>query len=77
MKTLITIAMLAAMAVTVQADDKPRKHSEQRNYIIRRQQAYQVQGVPTKRLIIGKRQIDIYPNGLMYEKDNVVGTTRR
>ena len=29
------------------------------------------------RRIIGKREIDIYPNGLMFEKDNVVGVTKR
>ena len=30
-------------------------------------------GVPTIRRIIGKREIDIYPNGLMFERDHVVG----
>jgi hypothetical protein len=29
--------------------------------------------VPTSRLIIGRREIDIYPNGLMFEKNSVVG----
>jgi hypothetical protein len=55
------------------ADADPRSRSSNRNYILRRQEAYQVQGPPTSRLIIGKRQIDIYPNGLMFEGDNVVG----
>jgi hypothetical protein len=36
-----------------------------------------VQGVPTSRLIIGKRQIDIYPNGMMFERDNLVGIRGR
>jgi hypothetical protein len=76
MKTLITIAMLCA-AITAQADDR-RKHEQRENrkshnYIIERQQAYQVQGVPTSRLIIGKREIDIYPNGLMFEGNQLVG----
>jgi len=60
----------------VHADDRRRERAERReshNYIIERQQAYQVQGVPTQRLIIGRRQIDIYRNGLMFERNNVVG----
>ena len=62
---------LIALLATAQAE--PRKHKRSHNYIIERQQAYQVQGVPTSRLIIGKREIDIYPNGLMFEGDHVVG----
>lgn len=65
----IAIVWLLASAV----HGEPRRHHESRNYILRRQQAYQVQGVPTSRLIIGKREIDIYPNGLMFEGDHVVG----
>jgi hypothetical protein len=77
MKTLITVAMLVAVSFTAQADER-RKHEQRENrkshnYIIERQQAYQVQGVPTSRLIIGKREIDIYPNGLMFEGNHVVG----
>ena len=34
-------------------------------------------GVPTLRRIIGKREIDIYRNGLTFEGDNVVGVSRR
>jgi hypothetical protein len=73
MKTLLTVAMLCA-AITAQADDRRRAEKrESHNYIIERQQAYQVQGVPTSRLIIGKREIDIYPNGLMFEGNQLVG----
>jgi len=68
---LLLVLALIAIAATAHADDRRRERSK--NYIIRRQQAYQVQGVPTSRLIIGKREIDIYRNGLMFEKDNVVG----
>jgi hypothetical protein len=76
MKTLITIAMLCT-AFTAQADDRRRAEKrESHNYIIERQQAYQVQGVPTSRLIIGKREIDIYPNGLMFEGNHVVGVRK-
>jgi hypothetical protein len=74
MRKLITAAILVASAITAQAEPRQREH---RNYIIERQQAYQVQGVPTSRLIIGKREIDIYPNGLMFEKNNVVGVRGR
>ena len=80
MKTLMTMAMLVVMAIGMaQADDRrqhePRRHNEP-NYIIRRQQAYQVQGVQTSRLMIGKREIDIYPNGQMFEGDHMIGVTR-
>ena len=69
---IITIALLiVATLATAQAGD-PKRH-ESKNYILRRQQAYQVQGVPTSRLIIGKREIDIYRNGMMFEKDSLVG----
>jgi hypothetical protein len=75
MRTLLTISVAVALVGTAFAGDNYRhsKRTEHRNYILRRQEAYQVQGVPTSRLIIGKREIDIYPNGLMFEKDNVVG----
>jgi hypothetical protein len=78
-KLLILIAAAAMIIPSARADDhrkaKPAARSES-NYILRRQQAYQVQGVPTSRLIIGKRDIDIYPNGLIFEGDHVVGETR-
>ena len=76
MKTLISISMLVAIALTAQADDRCQResrHHPEPNYLIRRQEAYQVQGVPTSRLIIGKREIDIYPNGMMFEGDKLVG----
>src|SRR5262245_20373915 len=79
MKRLITIAVLLTMALTAQADDRRQRESRDRpepNYIIRRQEAYQVQGVPTSRLIIGKRQIDIYPNGEMFEGDHMIGVRK-
>jgi hypothetical protein len=67
----MAVLMLLALVELTQAE--PRKRHESKNYIIRRQQAGLVRGVPTMRRIIGKREIDIYPNGLMFEKDNVVG----
>jgi hypothetical protein len=73
--------MLVAMALTAQADPRrERKRNQHHNYIIERQQSYQVQGPPTDRLIIGKRQIDGYrlPSGgrIWFEGNNVVGVTR-
>ena len=78
MKTLLTIAMLVAIAIGLaQAEPRHRAHKDNHhNYIIERQQAYQVQGPPTSRLIIGKREIDIYPNGLMFEGNHVVGVRK-
>jgi hypothetical protein len=72
MRTFI-IAFLIGVLLAAIAFGEPRRHERNKNYILRRQQAYQVQGVPTSRLIIGKRQIDIYRNGLMFERDHVVG----
>jgi hypothetical protein len=75
MKTIIAVVLILGTLATMQAE--PRQHRESRNYILRRQQAYQVQGVPTSRLIIGRREIDIYRNGMMFEKDNLVGIQPR
>ena len=70
---LVIAAVLAGVSLTM-AQAEPRQSKERNhNYILRRQEAGLVSGVPTMRRIIGKREIDIYPNGLMFEKDNVVG----
>jgi hypothetical protein len=76
----LVVLALVALSVTARADD--RRHcsparEKNKNYILRRQEAYQVQGVPTSRLIIGKREIDIYPNGMMFEGDHLVGIKSR
>ena len=49
MKILFSTAMLAAMAIWLaQAEPRHREHKDKHhNYIIERQQAYQVQGPPT------------------------------
>lgn len=68
--------MACTSVMGVHADDRRQRaerHEAQHNYIIERQQAYQVQGVPTQRLYIGGRKIDIYRNGVMFERNNVVG----
>jgi hypothetical protein len=70
---IITIALLILVTFEL-AQAEPRQSKERNhNYILRRQEAGLVSGVPTTRRIIGKREIDIYRNGLMFEKDHVVG----
>jgi len=68
--------LIVALFSTAQAGDH-NKRREHHNYIIERQQAMPGLGVPTERLIIGRREIDIYRNGLMFEGDNVVGVRPR
>lgn len=80
MKNLITTLLVVFIAARDSAQAEPRHRRDHHNYIIERQQAYQVQGPPTSRLIIGKRQIDGYrlPNGgrIWFERNNVVGVSR-
>lgn len=72
--------MLIAIAVGLAQAEPRDRVQHNRNYILRRQQAGLVQGPPTGRIIIGKREIDIYrgPNGtkLLFEGDNLVGIKR-
>lgn len=86
MKKLLIPTVLALLALSVQADDRrktnERSHSEHHNYIIERQESYQVQGPPTERMIIGRREIDGYRDHrtgttMWFEGDHVVGITRR
>jgi hypothetical protein len=64
--------LIFATVATAQAE--PRQHKHNRNYILRRQEAGLVSGVPMiRRIRGGNREIDIYRNGTMFEKDNVVG----
>jgi hypothetical protein len=73
---LKTALLIVATVATAQAE--PRQSTERnRNYILRRQEAGLVSGVPTTRRIIGKREIDVYRNGLMFERDHVVGIKPR
>ena len=53
------------------------RSDEHHNYIIERQQAGQVSGVPILRRIRGSREIDIYRDGSMFEKNNFVGFDKR
>lgn len=70
---ILRAAVLVSLAVTtVRADD----HKHSKNYILRRQSAGSVTGTPTMRRIRGSREIDIYRNGLMFERDSVIGVTK-
>ena len=74
--TATAVLLLLTLGMLAQAE--PRQSKERNhNYILRRQEAGLVSAVPTIRRIIGKREIDIYRNGLMFEKDNVVGVVPR
>jgi len=73
---LKTALLIVATITTAQAEPRQRHAEHNRNYILRRQEAGLVSGVPTTRRIIGKREIDIYRNGLMFEGDNVVGVVK-
>jgi hypothetical protein len=73
------VAALAISAATAAAGDHAQRKAQREqshNWIIERQEAYQVQGVPTSRLIIGKREIDIYRDGQMFERGNLVGVKK-
>lgn len=90
---LLAAALLALTLATAGADpasawnasDRGHRHGsgtraarhESHNYIIERQQAGQVSGVPISRRIIGSREIDIYRDGSMFEKNNLVGYSKK
>jgi hypothetical protein len=73
-RTAILALLLALTAVSsASAGDRPRKS---KNYALRRTEAGQVQGQPLIRRYTGGRTLDVYPNGLIFEGDNVVGVER-
>jgi hypothetical protein len=76
MKTLITAVLILLMLGMAQAESRQSKERNH-NYILRRQEAGLVTSVPTIRRIYGKREIDVYRNGLMFEGDHVVGVRPR
>jgi hypothetical protein len=72
------LLIVLAFFATVNGQEKAKQHRESHDYVARRQQAGQVEGTPAiRRYRSGGREIDIYRNGLMYEKDNVVGVKPR
>jgi hypothetical protein len=74
---IIATAVLILVTLVDLTQAEPRKRHESHNYIIERQQAGQVSGVPILRRIRGSREIDIYRDGSMYEKNNFVGYDKR
>jgi len=87
MKTKLAVAsLLIAGAVSIAGQDEKRcggahthgiqPRSSDHNWIIERQEAYQIQGTPSARIISGGREIDVYSNGLMFEGGVVVGVKR-
>ena len=77
----LALVGLAIAFSGVRADDDSRRNDRERheshNYIIERQESGAVEGQPTSRRIIGKREIDVYSNGLMFEGNAVVGVEPR
>jgi hypothetical protein len=77
MKTTTAVTLFAAIVCTMQAEPRERKsRHESHNYILERQQIGAVKGPPTSRIINGSREVDVYANGLMFEKNNVVGVRK-
>jgi hypothetical protein len=76
MRTLtLALLLLLTLVELAQADDRHKR--EHHNWIIERQQAGAVSGVPTIRRIRGGREIDIYRDGSMFEKNNYIGNSKR
>lgn len=74
------VVMACASITGAQAGDDKRhcRRARQHNYIVERQLNYQVPSgsMPTDRLIIGRRQIDVYSDGSMFEGDHMVGVRK-
>jgi len=81
MAILIIIVILLGVRCAL-ADDRDRRERDTRthNWILERQSAYMVEGPPTDRILVGKREIDGYRQRdgtrVWYERDHVVGVTR-
>ena len=73
---LALLAGLLAVSSASADDHSRRERREHHNWILERQEAGQVSGVPTSRRIIGNRELDVYPDGSMFEKNNYVGQAR-
>ena len=73
---IIATAVLMALTLVELTQAEPRKRHESKNYIIDVSKLARAQACQrsTHR---GRREIDIYRNGLMFEKDNVVGVVPR
>ena len=70
---IIASAVLSLLMLELTQAEPRQSKERNHNYILRRQEAGLISGVPTTRRIIGKREIDIYRNDLMFERYHVVG----
>jgi hypothetical protein len=81
MKKTITITLLLFLTFELTQAEPRQRHERKRhdshNWIIERQQIGAVSGVPTTRRIRGSREIDVYRDGSMFEKNNFVGYDKR
>ncbi len=69
---ILTVIVLGLVAATAEGGDrklKPKRET-QPNYILRRQEAYQVRGVPIRSFYTHGRRIDYYRDGSAFEGDN-------
>ena len=64
--------LLLVAAADSKEPRKAKRHKPNINYILRRQEAYQVRGVPVRSILTHGRRIDIYRDGSAFEGDNRV-----
>ena len=69
---IVAVIVLGLVAGTADGGDrepKPKRETHP-NYILRRQEAYQIRGVPIRSIYTHGRRIDIYSDGSRFEGDN-------
>jgi hypothetical protein len=77
LRSSVCIALATILALGSANADDHHKNRDNRDYVARRQQVNPDLGLPSDRMNYGRREIDIYRNGLMFEKDSVVGVKPR
>lgn len=80
-RAIISTLLAVIVCATAHADDHDHERHERHeshNYIIERQQTGSVSSgsTPTLRLINGSRETDVYRDGSMFERNNMVGVRR-
>ena len=66
---IVAVIVLGLVAGTADGGDRKPKRDTHPNYILRRQEAYQVRGVPVRSIYTHGRRIDIYRDGSAFEGD--------
>ena len=78
--TLLAVIVCATARAGDHDHERHERHErhESHNYIIERQQTGSVSSgsTPTLRLINGSRETDVYRDGSMFERNNMVGVRR-